>query len=121
MREPTRKITDPDNDMRTMRTIINNNEWSNIPHYPTRMENLEKQIQHLSSQGRHVPVNLTQELENEKKKDANNDVFNMGVNTIRNVATAKKNINPFSHEYAKSIGHQPKARTSTRIGLGGLI
>ena len=79
LREPTRKIIDPDNNMRTMRTIVNNNEWANIPHYPTRMENLEKQIEKLSSQGRSIPPNLTQELENEKKKDGNSDVFNIGI------------------------------------------
>ena len=76
----------------------------------------------MSSQGRYIPPNLTQELENEKKKDFNNDVFNLGVNTtMRNAIIPKKSNNPFSHDYAISIGHQPKARTSARIGLGGLI
>ena len=110
------------NDMRTMRTIVNNESWANIPHYPTRMENLEKQIQQLTSQGRPVPLNLTQELENEMKKDSNSDVFNIGINNnTRNTNISKKNINPFSHEYARSIGHQPKARASARIGLGGVL
>ena len=122
LREPTRKIIDPDNNMRTMRTIVNNNEWANIPHYPTRMENLEKQIEKLASQGRPIPPNLNQELENERKKEGNNDVFNIGINsTQRNANTAKKNINPFSQEYAKTIGYQPKARASARIGLGGVL
>jgi len=46
----------------------------------------------------------------------------LGVNTtMRNAIIPKKSNNPFSHDYAISIGHQPKARTSARIGLGGLI
>jgi hypothetical protein len=122
LREPTRKIIDPDNNMRTMKTIVNNNEWANIPHYPTRMENLEKQIEKLASQGRPIPPNLNQELENERKKEGNNDVFNIGINsTQRNANTVKKNINPFAQEYAKTIGYQPKARASARIGLGGVL
>ena len=99
-----------------MRTMVNNNEWVNIPHYPTIMENLEKQIQQLTSQGKPIPHNLIQKLENEKKKDVNGDVFNIGINN-----TAKKTMNPFSPEYARAIGHQPKARSSARIGLGGLL
>ena len=120
LREPTRKIIDPDNNMRTMRTIVNNNEWANIPHYPTIMEKIENQIEKLSSQGRPIPPNLTQELENERKKEANEDVFNIGINK-RNANASNKNNNPFSHGYAKSIGYQPKARASARIGLGGLF
>ena len=86
------------------------------------MENLEKQIEKLASQGRPIPPNLNQELENERKKEGNNDVFNIGINsTQRNANTVKKNINPFAQEYAKTIGYQPKARASARIGLGGVL
>ena len=86
------------------------------------MENLEKQIEKLASQGRSIPPNLTQELENERKKEGNSDVFNIGINsTQRKANTAKKNMNPFAQEYAKVIGHQPRARASARIGLGGVL
>ena len=119
LREPTRKIINPDNNMRTMRTIVNNNEWANIPHYPTRLETLEKQVEKLISQGKAISPILAKELDDERKKDVNGDVFNIGINNKN--TNMNKNINPFSKEYARSIGYQPKARASARIGLGGLF
>ena len=85
-----------------------------------KLVELRNQIEKLSSQGRPIPHNLTQELENETKKEANEDVFNKGINK-RNANASNKINNPFSHGYANSIGHQPKARASARIGMGGLF
>jgi hypothetical protein len=56
----------------------------------------------------------------ESKKAAEVNLFNIGINK-RNANASNKNNNPFSHGYAKSIGYQPKARASARIGLGGLF
>jgi hypothetical protein len=121
LREPTRKIIDPDNNMRTMRTIVNNNEWTNIPSYPTIMEKLEKQMHQLKSQGKAIPQKLIQELEKEKNKDSNKDVFNININNSISTNHNKKKNNPFAQDYAKSIGHQSRAKTSARIGLGGVF
>jgi hypothetical protein len=121
LREPTRKIINPDNNRLTMQTVVNNNEWTNIPHYPTRKEGIEKQIQTFTSQGRQVPPNLLQQLEIEKNKDVNYDVFNKNIIKPKPPNNNNNNMNPFSPDYAKMIGQQPRATTSARIGLGGLF
>ena len=58
LREPKRKIVNPDKIKETRKTVVTTNDWSNIPHYPTTREKRENVVKYLISMGKPVPEDL---------------------------------------------------------------
>jgi hypothetical protein len=149
LREPKRKIINPDKIKETKKMVVSTDEWSNIPYYPTAKERRENYVKLLTSQGKDIPISLLKQIEEDRTKEVENDVFNKTYENSQNNHTNLNNhtnqnnhinqinqnnhtnqhhqiknnmpisINPFSPHYAKLIGQKPKASASARIRLGG--
>jgi hypothetical protein len=76
LREPKRKIINPDKIKETKKTVVSTSDWSNIPYYPTTLEKKENIVKYLISMGKQVPQNLLEEISNGKKKEIEQDIFN---------------------------------------------
>ena len=143
LREPKRKIINPDKIRETTKTVVTTNDWSNIPYYPTTLERKENMAKYLMSMGKQVPPQLLQEIAEGKKKEVENDAFN---NFGQNNNNMQEELPPpmqqqrqqqqeqqqqqqqqlraphkFSPQYASYIGAKPRAQASARIRLGGVF
>jgi hypothetical protein len=129
LREPKRKIINPDKIKETKQVISNTNDWTNIPYYPTTRERRENMAKSMISQGKQVPQDLLNQIENDKLNEVNTDIYNQSiVQKTSHPPTPPQTQqsrqpqppNKFSQEYARYIGYKPKASASARIHLGGL-
>jgi hypothetical protein len=137
LREPKRKIVNPDKIRETSKNVVTTNDWSNIPYYPTTLETKENVVKYLVSMGKQVPQNLLTEIAEGKKKEVDQDAYNnfKSNNTLyQRPIPPKPPIyqqqvsrpqaipqNKYSPYYASSIGVKPRAQSSARIGLGGVM
>jgi hypothetical protein len=135
LREPKRKIINPDKIKETKKTVVSTNDWSNIPYYPTTREKRENVAKYLVSMGKVVPESLLRQIDEDKKKEIDQDAFNNfdGNNKERKEETnlirqPYHQIPPppppppphkFSPQYANYVGAKPRAQASARIRLGG--
>jgi hypothetical protein len=76
LREPKRKIINPDKIKETKKTVETTNDWSNIPHYPTTREKRENVVKYLMSMGKPVPQDLLRQIAIDKQKEVEQDSFN---------------------------------------------
>ena len=76
LREPKRKIINPDKIKETKKTVISTTDWTNIPHYPTNREKRENVAKYLLKMGKQVPPQLLRQIEQDKKTEIDEDVFN---------------------------------------------
>ena len=141
LREPKRQIINPDKMKEAKQTIPNTNDWTNIPYYPTTVERRENMAKSIISQGKQVPQELIRQLQKDKINEVRTDIYNQSI--VQNQNSQPPNSHPpnshppnshpqnsqqqqnrvpnkFSPEYAKHIGHKPKATASARIHLGGV-
>ena len=130
LREPKRKIINPDKIRETRQIIPNTNNWSNIPYYPTLKERREQSANQLLSQGKPVPQSLLDKIHQDKIDELNSDVYNQSITGLQphpnqqqpqQHHTNQQIPNKYSPEYARYIGHKPRATASARIHLGGLF
>jgi hypothetical protein len=129
LREPKRKIINPDRIKETTKTVVSTNDWSNIPYYPTNREKRENVAKYLISMGKQVPEKLIRQIEEDKRKETQEDSFNKfqsqhqntHVNQIRQPQQIQQVPHKFSPQYAAYIGAKPRAQASARIGLGGVF
>jgi hypothetical protein len=84
LREPKRKIIHPDKIKETNKTVVNTNDWSNIPYYPTTREKRENVAKYLMSMGKPVPEKLIMQIEEDKRKEIEQDSFNNFNNNLGN-------------------------------------
>jgi hypothetical protein len=125
LREPKRKIINPDKLKETKQIIPNTNDWTNIPYYPTTRERRENMAKSIIAQGKQVPQELLNQIENDKLNDVKTDLFNQSIVQNSQLQLHQQFRQPqppnkFSYEYARYIGHKPKATASARIDLGGV-
>ena len=133
LREPKRKIINPDKMKEAKQVIPNTNDWTNIPYYPTTRERRENMAKSILAQGKQVPPDLLNQIENDKLNEVKNDVYNQSIvqKTVapqqpqqlqqpQQQSRAPQPPNKFSPDYARYIGHKPKATSSARIHLGGV-
>ena len=80
LREPKRKILHPDRIKETRRSVVNTSDWSNIPYYPTTRERRKNVAQYLIKMGKQVPNSLLQQIEEDDRKDAAEDSYNIPPN-----------------------------------------
>jgi len=126
LREPKRKIIHPDKIKETRKTVVNTNDWTNIPHYPTNSEKRENVAKYLASMGKQVPQTLLNQIAQDKMKEIESDSFN-NFNKSTPVPVMYQNYiqqkqpvpNKYSPQYAAYIGAKPRAQASARIRLGG--
>ena len=76
LREPKRKIVNPDKIKETRKTVVTTNDWSNIPHYPTTREKRENVVKYLMSMGKPVPQDLLRQIASDKQNELQQDSFN---------------------------------------------
>ena len=139
----------PDKIKETKKTVVNTTDWSNIPYYPTTREKRENVAKYLAKMGKAVPVQLLKQIEEDKKKEVEEDIYNINnseqvsnsfhqnqqiyrqpiyQNYIQNNNISKIPVNMqkqqpphiFSPQYASYIGIKPRAQTSARVHLGGV-
>jgi hypothetical protein len=150
LREPKRKIINPDRIRETKKSVVSTNDWSKIPYYPTTKERRENVAKYLVSMGKKVPDSLIRQIEEDIKKESdmdsynnfNNNKFNNDndnnqalINPIPPIPSQNKPIyynqqqirghpqpppNKFSPHYAAYVGAKPRAQASARVGLGGV-
>ena len=73
LREPKRKIVNPDKIRETKKTVTSTKDWSNIPYYPTTREKRENVANYLISMGKQVPDGLIKQMEEDKRKEIEQD------------------------------------------------
>jgi hypothetical protein len=147
LREPKRKIINPDRLKETRKMVVTTNDWTNIPYYPTNKEKKEQHAQQLASMGKQIPQELIRQIELEKAKELANDSFNANIVNLASSmqktnqaaapvhlrqyppaptqvaapVTAFKQIpHKYSPQYAAYVGAKPRAQASARVGMGGL-
>jgi hypothetical protein len=76
LREPKRKIINPDKIRETKKTVISTSDWSNIPYYPTTREKRENVAKYLMSMGKPIPETLIRQIEDDKRKEVEQDFYN---------------------------------------------
>ena len=76
LREPKRKIINPDKIRETKRTVTSTNDWSDIPYYPTSLEKKENVARYLMKMGKQVPNTLLQQISDGKRRELENDAYN---------------------------------------------
>ena len=106
LREPKRKIINPDKIRETKKTLVTTNDWSNIPYYPTTKERNENQAKQLMSMGKQIPQGLLRQIEIDKQNEINNDAFN------------KFNLNHKEAQRIKMRPPPPKNIAKTRMWIG---
>ena len=132
LREPNRKIINPDKIRETKKTVVTTQDWSNIPHYPTTLEKKENVVKYLLSMGKQVPQHLLHQIAEGKRSEIEQDSFNnfsrnnqqqMQHNQQQSQMHNQQNRGPppnkYSSQYAYYIGVKPRAQASARIGMGG--
>ena len=138
LREPKRKIINPDKIRETHKTVVSTNDWSNIPYYPTNREKRENVANYLLSMGKQVPETLIRQIEDDKRKEIEDDSYNnfsSDKKSEKKVHFAEQHVfrqqqpgqqqqqqvpHKFSPQYASYVGAKPRAQASARIGMGGL-
>jgi len=141
LREPKRKIMNPDKIRETKKTVTSTNDWSNIPYYPTTREKRENVAKYLISMGKQVPDGLIKQIEEDKKKEVQEDGFN-NFNSMRHNNDDNDDYpqqqypqkypqqvpqqypqqvpHKYSPQYAAYVGAKTRAQASARIRLGGV-
>jgi hypothetical protein len=72
------------------------------------------------AQGKQVPQELLNQLQKDKINEVRTDIYNQSIVQTQQQNRPPQVPNKFSPEYAKYIGHKPKATASARIHLGGV-
>jgi hypothetical protein len=140
LREPKRKIINPDKIRETRKTVADTTDWSNIPYYPTTREKRENVAQYLIKMGRSIPHELIKKIEQDQLDEINEDLFNKNIENKNINEDDEDNDDEYYNEqishyqnqyiqnqhyqnppqYASYVGVKPKAQFSARIGLGGI-
>ena len=76
LREPKRKIINPDKIKETKKTVVTTNDWSNIPYYPTTREKRENIVKYLMSMGKTIPPELLRQIAEDKQNETQQDAYN---------------------------------------------
>lgn len=76
LREPKRKIINPDKIKETRKTVVTTKDWSDIPYYPTTREKRENIAKYLIQMGKQVPADLLNKIREDKIKEIEEDSYN---------------------------------------------
>jgi len=120
LREPARKIIHPSKLRKTNKTIVNTNDWRNIPYYSKQQESAScierdniEMAEHINKIEREMMASkIPQEIRNQMQQQVQY--------LQQQPKSAPRPHNIFSAEYARQINARPSAVPSARIGLGGV-
>lgn len=84
LREPKRKIINPDKIRETKKSVVTTTDWTNIPYYPTTHEKRANVANYLIKMGRQVPPELIRQIEEDRRKEIEEDSFNKFATTDSN-------------------------------------
>ena len=107
LREPKRKIINPDKLKQTRQTVVTTDNWSNIPYYPTTIEKKENILKYLISTGKPVPPDFLRQIEQEKKKEIEHDSFNNFKNSYQTRNNQLEEQSQISYDTTSQEHHQP--------------
>lgn len=119
LREPKRKIINPDKIRETKKSVVSTTDWTNIPHYPTTREKRENVAKYLQSMGRSVPPALARQIQEDRQKDVQEDIYNR-VQPPQPTTPPRPPVHKYSPAYASYIGAKPRAQPSANVRLGGI-
>jgi hypothetical protein len=137
LREPKRKIVNPDKIKETRKSVVTTQDWTNIPYYPTTREKRENVANYLKNMGRSIPEKLMEQIKQDKKDEINEDSYNQPHSQHsqhsqhRYPSQYQKHSqhhpqhppppppHKYSPQYAAYIGAKPRAQPSAKIRLGG--
>jgi hypothetical protein len=141
LRDPKRKILNPDKITETKRTVVTTKDWTNIPHYPTTREKRLNVVKYLMSMGKIVPPELLRQIAQDKQDEIQDDAYNNFNKSSQEeqpnpptqeqicITPTQQHIlrppqlrqpipNKYSQQYAAYVGAKPRAQTSARVGMG---
>lgn len=139
LREPKRQIIAPAFIRETKTAVPKTNDWTDIPYYPTARERRLELVKQLNADGKPIPDQLLQQIEQDEIAFVQNDSYNKSV-------LATPQYPPSSQNYLKPPparpplargpvvrqtlargpvarpppARAPPARASARVGLGGV-
>ena len=141
LREPKRKIVNPDKIKETRKSVVTTQDWTNIPYYPTTREKRENVANYLKNMGRSIPEKLMEQIKQDKKDEINEDSYNQPQHHEQHHPQVQRPQHytrqhysqhqqsqqhpppppphKYSPQYAAYIGAKPRAQPSAKIRLGG--
>lgn len=131
LREPKRKIVNPDKIKETRKSVVTTQDWTNIPYYPTTREKRENVANYLKNMGRSIPEKLMEQIKQDKKDEINEDSYNQPQHHQQHHQQHHPQVqrpqhyppppppHKYSPQYAAYIGAKPRAQPSAKIRLGG--
>jgi len=107
LREPKRKIINPDSMSLTRNVVSSTEEWSKIPYYPTIKERRENMAKTIISSGKVVPQELLNQIALDKIKELQTDAFNKDVSNDPEMPLEEtQNQNPYAqHPHPQQSPH----------------
>ncbi|MFY7729341.1 MAG: galactosyltransferase-related protein [Flavobacterium sp.] len=117
LREPQRKVVNPDRMSLTKNIVGTTKDWTNIPYYPTTRERRAAHAKQLASMGKMVSPELSRQLEQDKIDDMREDHYNKHLIKPMHVATPTHRYSP---QYAQQMGIRPRAQASAKVRMGGV-
>jgi hypothetical protein len=115
LREPARKIIHPNKLLKTNKTIINADDWINIPYYSKQQETQSSIAKDNQEMAEHIS-NIENEIRSSKiTKEIKQQITQQSQTNNRFFHTT----NIFSPEYTKQVNQRPVS--SAKIGLGGVV
>jgi hypothetical protein len=118
LREPVKKIFNPDITKETKTNVPSSDNWTNIPYYPTMKQKRENTAKYLIANKQPVPPDLLKQIELDRQTEINSDSFNIATST--NQQPLRQLPGRFSADYARAIGVKSRSQPSANIGLGGV-
>ena len=108
LREPKRKIVNPDKIRETKKTVTSTNDWSKIPYYPTTREKRENEFNNFNSiRHNNNDENFYQQQQYQQQQ-------------YQQQQYQQQVPHKYSPQYAGYVGAKSRAQASARIRLGGV-
>jgi hypothetical protein len=124
LREPARKIIHPNKLRRTNKTIVNTDDWRNIPYYNNQQEAQSSIEQDNREMAEHIN---NMQIEMQTPPTRNNQIppeiqrqMQYQMQQLQQPQPNMSAAQVFSPEYARQIGAKPASIPSARIRLGGV-
>ena len=76
LRQPAREIIHPTRLREAKRIVATTDDWVDIPYHPTTKENRENVARHLLAAGKPVPASLVRQIEFDRRRELEADVYN---------------------------------------------
>lgn len=79
LREPKKKIFQPEKTRETKKMVVQTKDWSNIPYYPTIRERRNNMVLQMQKTRAQIPRQLLYQIYEDRKNSVVEDAFNKGI------------------------------------------